>query len=1033
MAKYNLLNNGNIYSLTTSGTGNKELDFGQLTTLLDGEVYTGGVVLSSSDSLYLEGDLHNRIKIHEVRIYAENLTLLSGIDFYYKDDTEDQYISCVKGVTTDYYYATIPGVSAPRYILTTISGFDSNIYEYQVLNNDYIVGFGDDGSKSAVYLDKAPSGEESDPYPIPIYNNSTEQYPANAYIIVDDTGEAEDMYLKISTTASGIYTGIEEGITLTNNDYSSRYKWNTGTLDNVEIIDNDYIQLIASAGAPYPGKLTTLPSAFNIGAQAWEYDAITNTLYTSHYDGILKLYKYEVSIYTWTFISEIPLNVPTTSHNEYTIMVKAGDYIYYFLHSNYAYSQFFGRYDLNGVQGNWEWLYPLGDVSFVVRPGGNCMVYDGNDYIYAIASNYSAKFARYTITTDTWQGMNTLFDDNGLGSIGRMSAAYDSDRDCIYLVCGDHDTYGYYVQRYNVADDTWNKYFFNFHDRISEDFTHVCISYYDNRLFFRNDSYGTLVYIYDITTDTVSSVDIGFVQADSFYAYNILVGPPKDTDDDFSLFQTNVGGDSEGVYVYNIPTVGGVYSSGAYTTPIFDLADKYNATYYNINEVTTSGLSIVSKDIDAVPGTIEVRSSDVAPTPIINIYLPYTANNGYINLYKVDINNNNSSFYLVNTGSYVAPKSVAVDWRRNRKFVSLDHVQSTTNNMIYVLGPDDTILYTNVSTGSAALEDNYFYAHLEYAYDGNLWAYSEEGSILNHISADLATLLYYKEIETILDISSEYDGNGVWYVDNNKVVYMDSTGSIDFQTYVMTSPAVIAASDSGTCWVSDIVELKLYNISKDNVVIKTVDCAKPIHYMVRDYVGGFYACAGASEGDVYHYNKYGTMDMHINIDAATHIKGCPYGCIVYESINLKLYYVDLSTATIKRIITAPRETYLGLPDIFWCDNESAQVNNVELGENLLPISYDDIWGDTGTLQWKEVPKEGSFLTKDRYQQSRITLYAESLYTNAEVHSITIPKPIKVSGIQPQTSQDIYAKTNIPSDATITDFSGRLKTWWDVQE
>lgn len=216
MAKYNLIRNGSLEALTTSGTGNKALTWSQLESLIDGTTISGGVTVASGDALWLEADLSNRIKVDGIYLYASDPTKLSNIDFYYKNSAGENYTACSKNVST-YYYATIPSPSAPQYIMATISGIAAELYEFQIFNDDYIVGFGSDGSLLAKYLEDAAIGETSAPETIAIFNNSTASMAADAYICIDYTGSNADDYLRIASTVNGPWYSISDGALLEDN------------------------------------------------------------------------------------------------------------------------------------------------------------------------------------------------------------------------------------------------------------------------------------------------------------------------------------------------------------------------------------------------------------------------------------------------------------------------------------------------------------------------------------------------------------------------------------------------------------------------------------------------------------------------------------------------------------------------------------------------------------------------------------------------------------------------------------------------
>jgi len=261
--KYNLVRNGSLQALTISGTGNVSLSWSQLESLMDGTTTSGGVSLTSGDILYLEVDLSNRIKVDGIRLYASDLTKLSNIDFYYKNSAADSYTACSKSVDT-YYYATIPSPSAPRYIMATISGVDIDLYEFQIFNDDIIVAFGTDGSLYAKYLESTPIGEVGSPEAVPIFNNSNNSMPADAYVCIDYTGTDADNYIKISSSENGTYYGINDGAIIEDDKDSSIYRWSMGEFDNT-IVSGDNVVLIdpTISGGVYTSPIFGLDNKYN--------------------------------------------------------------------------------------------------------------------------------------------------------------------------------------------------------------------------------------------------------------------------------------------------------------------------------------------------------------------------------------------------------------------------------------------------------------------------------------------------------------------------------------------------------------------------------------------------------------------------------------------------------------------------------------------------------------------------------------------------------------------------------------------------
>ena len=203
--KFNLLETG---YLTVSGTVYVSLENMSHILSASGTVTISG---SGGDNISFYGDIVDRIGVYQIRYYFNSATssgtVASGIHFYYKDDAADSYINLTTNVGDGYYYATVPGLSAPRYIMLnhTLSGtsIEGQIVGLQVLNDDSIVDFGTDGTKttdttmtSLNYLNYNDYIKE-----IPVYNSGDTS--ATAHIFLEPQYEDVDELISISASSSG--------------------------------------------------------------------------------------------------------------------------------------------------------------------------------------------------------------------------------------------------------------------------------------------------------------------------------------------------------------------------------------------------------------------------------------------------------------------------------------------------------------------------------------------------------------------------------------------------------------------------------------------------------------------------------------------------------------------------------------------------------------------------------------------------------------------------------------------------------------
>ena len=347
MAKYNLALNGYFDSLTTSGTGDIDLSWAQLESLTDGNLTSSGVTLTVSGSLWLQVDLSERIKVDGIRLYASDLTKSANINFYYKNSESDSYSGIATQVGASYYYTTISGASAPRYIRATISGVDIDVYEFQVFNDDYIVAFGADGSQSSEYLDNTPLGEIGTPEAISLFNNDTGSVPANAYAAINYTDKEGDWYVEISSSENGTYYSLNDGVVIEDNSLDSTYVWDMGTYADTTVSGNDVV----------------LDGVVLLGTYVSPIVKMTNAEMSSYF------------IIDATTISGIhSVSYDAGSYNG-TIRVKSNDTepigineIYWFVdYSDYFYIYKYNLYDFDG--GNWVTPSPARPTSYVRSMG----------------------------------------------------------------------------------------------------------------------------------------------------------------------------------------------------------------------------------------------------------------------------------------------------------------------------------------------------------------------------------------------------------------------------------------------------------------------------------------------------------------------------------------------------------------------------------------------------------------------------------------------------------------------------------------
>jgi len=259
--KFNLLETGYV---TVSGTPYICLTDMQYILAGNGSTVISG---TSDHDLFIDCDIVDRINVYQIRYYfnstTDSGTVASGIHFYYKNDSIDSYSSLTTQLGSGFYYAEVPGLSAPRYIRVnhTVSGtaITGTIVGLEVLNNDDIVDFGTTGeleSTTAIttldYLDYNDYIKE-----IPVFNDGSS--PATAYIFLELQGTDVDSLISISDSEVGpwVCARSEDYVVVNGNNWLSGKYCNTYTTAYSNTWNpNDKSVFITLSDANYKATIT---------------------------------------------------------------------------------------------------------------------------------------------------------------------------------------------------------------------------------------------------------------------------------------------------------------------------------------------------------------------------------------------------------------------------------------------------------------------------------------------------------------------------------------------------------------------------------------------------------------------------------------------------------------------------------------------------------------------------------------------------------------------------------------------------------
>lgn len=1020
MSKYNLISNGSLQALTASGTGDIALTWAELSSLTDTVTSSGVVDVTSSGILCLEADLTDRIKVDGIYLYVTaSGSILSDLEFYYKDYSDEAYVQCSKGGSGAYYYATIPEPSAPRFVKVVIDKSICTINEFQIFNDDYLVNFGEDGNETSKWIEDSPIGEPGVAETVKIFNNSTGVVPINAYVCVDYTGNDGDNLMELSESENGPWYAVEDGALMEDDASGPGYSWSKGSFNNTEVDAGRVTNTDDHILSGY--KMNALPNgsdqAFDVGSNAWGYDRVNDKLYAIGMESsVLKLYSYDLKLNVWDTLGVV--NIGGTSANNAN-MVYLDGYVYVVNRSKN-----FGRYNVNSGASNWEDL-TAPPISYTLTSYDSITMVTDSEYIYAVLFKHGAAnsdadntFARYSTVSGGWDVMDSNYSYEGylVGNYYFSNClTYDYDRNCIYYICGTY-TSGSYVQKYDIGTDTWTINWLYIYNIDGGSYTYnVAITYHGNNLYGAGSWSSTLSFFrYNFNTLIGTSIYTGFrftgITREGEGTNIIATDPLVESNFPSSIYFAHVYQNEEYLYGYNVYTE----AVGTYTSPVVILDDVYRSSYFIIDCSTSSEFNSVSYDENIYNGTIRVRSSSTEPLSINEVYWP-GKESSQDNVTRIDLNTD------VVTHTYVTNISTTTNtWcvvnPRNGDFVF--------SNGYY------GYWYTRSKSGVSTTYDNVLSS---FDATNRLWIYDRSNYYIrycqNHSFSDQVGSLHYGGLDFVADMSASLYEGGLWFINSleNTLTYLDASVA-SVVSVVLSSPQYVSANSDGGCWVMDISDRKAYRYNINGVLVDTVDDLEAtLGKMCNDNDDGFWYIG---DNKVHHVNSGGIKDATVDVVYSPYAVIATWdGLISYSIISDTIEHI-VGGAIVKTYTWEYGNGYTGIPGVFSYKYNDF-INNPLGVTDTFPLSYDNVWGDSGTLEWKEVKKDGYFLPKEKYQQVEVTFRSSGV--KPYLNKIIMAPSAKVQNIYPQSSQNVYVRTNITSQTENRTYDTRLKVWWDVNE
>jgi hypothetical protein len=243
-------------------------------------------------------------------------------------------------------------------------------------------------------------------------------------------------------------------------------------------------------------------------------------------------------------------------------------------------------------------------------------------------------------------------------------------------------------------------------------------------------------------------------------------------------------------------------------------------------------------------------------------------------------------------------------------------------------------------------------------------------------------------------------------------------------TISLNNPNKLCGTSDNGCWIVDNASsvYKAYRYDYDASLQQTVDLDRYVTDICSDLDDGFWYISGSY---VYHVNSDGVETCSCLVtDYLSRVHAGYEGCVVWSNVNNSMTHVN-SDGVIVNVYNSPGTATEVQPKLL-----SINYNAwVDLKIDCLPVEYDPVWGTTGSLEWREVKKDGYFLPKYMYHQAKITLRNEDASSTPYLNRINMPPAVRLQDLQPQSSRNVYVKTTIPYDAVVTEYDAKLKCWW----
>lgn len=1108
------------FTVDSTVSGTVALTRAQLQGLVDEDYTTDVVTLSGTDILVLDVDLGNRVAVLDLRYYFDSATasgtVASGIQWLYKNYESDSWYSLTTTVGGGYYTTTtISGTLYPQYVrmVQTISGTGiiGSAREYEVNNDDTIVDYGSDGSQTEQYFSDSPIGT-SDPVTVPVYNDGSKT-ATSVYVYIGNTDTDADDMLRISDAANGTYVSVDDGF-LIDGEADEGLSWGIGNHDDTAVTSNKLV--LGSFGtAEAFTELEDLPITTETAERAvtrWDSSNPFNSYVYYAQDSAFRMYS--LADDTDVVRATMPFTMNPRDHFVYD---PEGDKIYAFNVDSTTTN--FYQYDpttdtwtasLGSFSNSPVTQYPVSGATFI--PSG--VLNDGARSIIIMVGTGTTgvgptnpvriRLTDHNVNTG-WGNLTGFYEDTDAATQSSdevpvmMLTFQGSNLDafpsgCQGVLWAIQSNYyevlwlNYFVIDENTpANHRWHYLDLSNLPRSPSTYNRQDNWYPRNNDTFTYDEVNNRVWYVEDPGWQDASRCLHYFECDGTWnrGYNEMhVYTDLDPDGYFwaatsphkkrATLNAKVYGDTpyficfngasvNSIYLYTPGGSGTYYQEGVYTSPVVKHTEP---SYWRVKSEIPSGASIKTSE-NAVSATIEIRSSDTAPTAEdSHKYATFLYGDGGA-YYKPAFWDYNGLTYLDEwlgdthvyySSSYWRGGSIAqnkhypkgddsdnvfwfVIWgyyRPGSEHRILIQIHNSATSRIYwrdinysAGGPTgDYITPTCAVINSQG--NTYVGYYGQGAEDDRLAIHTDTGWWVNSetFTGDQGTIYS-------LCLAGEAQED-LWFIkEDENVVYRYNPNLVEVTK--VENPNFrnlngICIDDAGGFYVGDHASgagTWVHHYDKDGVLIATYDVSdhvQVVHRIQPDHSGGFWLID--TWGDqVARFANNGTFVGKVSLLSPRAMDSSPLGAHVMSSTYDRLYFLDLDV-NIENQITGQEFRY----SYYGSNWRGAFAQSIEVDGYLQPeyTDSDSHWGTGGDLEWSEVGKDTNFVPYRNYHQARITLRGDGSVT-PEVEKLALPPAVKLYSIAPQSSKNVYLKTVVPQGTTDALRQGKIRTWFSMEE